>query len=259
VVLAVSGSRRVRGSTHVARNVGDVERLLSIACGSALVLSASHRRGAARAILAFIGGELMRRGATGRCTMYEALGISTASDGFPLTTDRATHDFASRAATVDAREAVKLERTIHVARSPADLYAYWRDFRNHSRFMAYVDSVEIKSATRSHWTMTIGGRCVEWDSEVINEIPYELIAWKTVGDSDVAHAGSVHFREVADGTVVRLVVAYEPPGGRPGRLLTQALGMTPEQLADQNLVNFRNLMEARDSAGRQTVTLSGER
>lgn len=259
MVMAVSGSRRVHGAAHAVRNVGDVERLLSIAGGGALLLAASGRRGASRAVLGFIGAELLHRGATGRCTMYEAFGLSTASDGHGLTTDRATHDLASRAATVDAREAVKMERKITVARARHDVYAFWRDFRNHALFIPHVETVEIRSPTRSHWTMELGGRCIEWNSEVINDVPGELIAWKTIPDSEVAQAGSVHFRDAPGGTEVRLVVAYEPPGGRPGRMLFKALGMSPEQLVDAYLRNFRNLMEGRDSAGRQLHTLSGER
>jgi uncharacterized membrane protein len=163
----------------------------------------------------------------------------------PTKTDRPPHDLASLAATVDARNAIKVERSVTVHAPRAMLYAFWRDFTNHPRFMKYVESVRILDDRHSHWTMAMpGGRRVEWDSEIVNDQLNELIAWKTVGESDVAHAGSVHFDDVAGGTGVRWVMDYEPPGGRSGRLMSKLLGFSPEQLIDEDLKRFKELMEA---------------
>ncbi len=260
MVMEVSGSRRVYGAVSAPRNVGDVERALSILGGTALAIACTGRRGTSRAVLAAVGAELVRRGATGRCRVYEALGVSTATTkGYAYATDRAEHDLVSLSATVDARNAIKIERSVLVARARDDVYRYYRDFRNHPRFTRYVEPVEILSPTRSHWRMNLGGRRIQFDCEVINDIPGVLIAWKSVAGSDVAHAGSVHFRDVPGGTEVKVVVAYEPPGGRLGHIITKALGMSPEQFVGENLRRFRDLMEARDYAGRAVETLSGER
>jgi len=48
----------------------------------------------------------------------------------------------------------------------------------------------------------------EWDAEIINDKPYELIAWRTVG-SRVDHAGSVHFDARPEGgTMLRVSLQY---------------------------------------------------
>jgi uncharacterized membrane protein len=166
----------------------------------------------------------------------------------PTKSERPPHDLAGNAATVDARNAVKVERTITVKAPREDLYAFWRDFTNHPRFLKYLESVEVRDDRHSHWTMVMpGGRRVDWDSEIVNDLPNELIAWKTVGDSDVAHAGSVHFEEAANGgTVVRWVMDYEPPGGTPARVLSKVLGLLPEQLIDEDLKRFKQLIETGD-------------
>jgi uncharacterized membrane protein len=248
VVLAVSGPRRVRDS-DVARNVGDLERVLSVAGGGALALTALQRKGVGGVVLGLLGAELIRRGATGRCHLYEALGISTTGTHYPMSVQRAPHELASLAATVDAREAVKVERTITINAPREKLYAFWRDFRNHPRFIRHLESVEIIDDRHSRWSMALpGGRHVQWTSETINDVPNELLAWKTVGHTRVPHAGSVHFEDAPDGrgARVRLVLDYEPPGGRTGHLVFKLLRISPEQMADQDLRRFKALMESGD-------------
>jgi uncharacterized membrane protein len=200
-------------------------------------------------VLGLLGAELIRRGATGRCRLYEAMGTSTTGTNFPRPARRASHDFASPAATVDAREAVKVERTTTIRAPRETLYAFWRDFRNHPRFIRHLESVEIIDSRHSRWTMALpAGQHVQWTSEIINDVPNELIAWKTIGESNVAHAGSVHFEDAPDGrgTQVRLVLDYEPPGGRTGHLLFKLLGISPEQMVDQDLRRLKALIEMGD-------------
>ena len=246
MVLATTGPTRVRHATTVLRNVGEIERILSVLGGSALAAAALRRRGAAGVALALVGAELVRRGVTGRSILYETLGVSTARDGRPLSTRRTPHDLAGRAATVDAREAIKVEQSITVSAPAEKLYAFWRDFRNHPRFMKHLEHVELVDDKRSRWTMRLPmGRAIRWDSEVINDIPNQLIAWKAVGESDLAHAGSVHFRPAAAhrGTEVRMVMDYEPILGRPGHLVAKLLRVSPEQLIREDLQRFKQLME----------------
>jgi uncharacterized membrane protein len=127
---------------------------------------------------------------------------------------RLRDDVTGDAATVNARRAIKVERSVTVGRPARELYDLWRNFENLPRWLAHLESVRIVDG-RTHWVATgpASGR-IEWDSELVNDIPGELIAWKTVGNPDVAHAGSVHFTPTANGdTEVRFVVDYEPPGG----------------------------------------------
>lgn len=246
MVLATSGPRRVRHANNSLRNVGEMERVLSAVGGAALTVIAAKRRGATGFALALVGAELLRRGATGRCLLYETLGISTASNGHALSTQRTRHDLAGDAATVDARESVKVEYAITVNKPAAELYAFWRDFTNHPRFMQHLESVQLTTAGRSHWRWALpSGRNIDWDSEIVNDIPDELIAWKTVGHPDLPNAGSVHFRAAPGGrgTEVRVVVDYEPIGGRPGYMVSKLLGIAPEQMLSADLLRFKQLME----------------
>ena len=162
---------------------------------------------------------------------------------------RAPGEIVSAAATVDARKAIKIEEHVTIDRPRDELFRIWRDFEQLPNFVHDLESVTALGDGRSHWAARVpGGKRVEWDSEMVNEIPGELIAWKTVGNPDVAHAGSVHFRALGDGaTDVRIVVDYEPPGGRLGGLVhafTKLFGQSPEQKIRADLATFKERVES---------------
>lgn len=223
-------------------NVGQLERAISIVAGGALAAAGLRKRGAVGVALALVGAELTRRGITGHCLVYDALGV-----GSRLPRDaRHRDDVTSRAATVNARKAIKVERSIQVQRSAEELYSLWRDFSNLPRFMRHLDSVQCTDAIHSRWIAHLpGGKLVEWDSEIVNDIPGQLIAWKTVGDPDIAHAGSVHFTPHVGGTAeVRVVFDYEPPFAGTVGSIASHLGVTPESLLDGDLRTFREYAES---------------
>src|SRR5262249_44485791 len=84
----------------------------------------------------------------------------------------------------------------------------------------HVESVTVFDSRRSHWVVRgPAGTRVGWDAEIVNEIPHQLIGWRSLEHADVASAGSVHFAPVPGGrgTEVRVVLRYEPPAGGPAR------------------------------------------
>jgi len=222
-------------------NVGQVERAISVAAGGALAAAGLKRRGVTGMALALAGAALARRGVTGHCEVYEALGVSTRSPH----DSRHRDDVTGRAATVNARKAIKVERSIQVQRPAAELYERWRDFSNLPQFMRHVDSVHCSDDMHSHWVAHLpGGKHIEWDSEIVNDIPGRLIAWKTVGDPDIAHAGSVHFTPRSAGSAeVRIVFDYEPPFARTIGSIASHLGLTPDSMIDGDLQRFREYAE----------------
>jgi uncharacterized membrane protein len=186
----------------------------------------------------------VHRGATGNCAVYRALGVSTGDSGAVL--DARRRGITGRAATVNARHAIKVERSVAIAAPRAELYAFWKDFTNLPRFMEHLESVRIDSPTRSHWKAKAPvGQTVEWDAEIVNDVPDSIIAWKTVGDPDVANAGAVNFKDAPGGrgTIVKVTLDYEPPGGRLGNLVARLFGEDPDRQVREDLLRFRQLME----------------
>ncbi|PYR58645.1 MAG: cyclase [Acidobacteria bacterium] len=218
-------------------NVAEVERWASALGGAALAaygISQIKNRSIAGAALAAAGGTLIYRGATGHCPMYAAAGISTAGD-----------DFDTRVQLSGTR-GVNIDEVITIDRPADELYRFWRDFARLPTFMWNLVSVDELDARRSHWKAKgPAGRTVEWDAEIINEIPGELIGWRTLDGAEVVSAGSVTFKPAPDGpgTEVRVRLQYNPPGGKVGSAVAWLFGREPSQTIQEDLCRFKNLME----------------
>ena len=64
-------------------NVGETERLISTLGGAALILNAVIRPSTLHTVLALGGIALVRRGLTGHCAVYRALGLDSSAPSMP--------------------------------------------------------------------------------------------------------------------------------------------------------------------------------
>jgi uncharacterized membrane protein len=100
---------------------------------------------------------------------------------------------------------------------------------------------------RSHWVAKgpLGIR-VQWDAEIYNENPNEMIAWRSLEGADVDNTGSVHFTPAPPGrgTEVRVVLKYNPPAGKLGAGIAKLFGEDPKQQIRDDLRRFKQLVEA---------------
>lgn len=72
---------------------------------------------------------------------------------------------------------INVERSVTINRSENELYEFWRGVERLPRVMRYLVSVRRLDEYRSHWVAKAPmGRTVEWDAEIINEIPNTLFA-----------------------------------------------------------------------------------
>jgi uncharacterized membrane protein len=226
-------------------NVGQTERWASAIGGGALALYGLTRGTMGGVALALIGGSLIYRGASGHCTLYQATGINTAGT-----------EGDNPNVSVRGGHGTKVEKSVTINRPPEELYSFWRNFENLPQFMKHLESVTVTGDGRSHWVAKgPAGSSVEWDAEVYNEKENELIAWRSLEGSQVDNAGSVHFEPAAGGrgTVVRVVLKYDPPAGKLGALVARLFGESPEQQVEEDLRRFKQLMEAGE-----TLTTAGQ-
>lgn len=136
--------------------------------------------------------------------------------------------------------------TCIVNKSPDEVYSFWRDFRNLPRFMQHLESVEELSEGRSHWVAKgPAGMNVEWDAMIVAEDPGRVITWRSLENSDVDNAGAVRFEPAAGGrgTVVKVNIRYNPPGGAVGAAFARLFGEEPNQQLDDDLRRFKQVME----------------
>lgn len=153
---------------------------------------------------------------------------------------------------------VRYQRGIHVTKSitinrpAAELYAFWRNFENLPRFMNHLEKVELIDDQRSHWRAKApAGMTVAWDAAIIDDTPSERISWRSLEGADVPNAGSVRFQPApgGQGTVVRVEMEYEPPGGAIGAAIAKLFGEEPDQQVENDLHRFKRVMEAGKNAG----------
>ena len=145
---------------------------------------------------------------------------------------------------------VRVEESVTINAPPEQLYAFWRNFENLPRFMHNLEAVHVYDAKRSHWVAKgPAGSTVDWDAEIINEIPNELIGWRSVDESKVDNAGSVHFTPVhGRGTEVKVVLRYDPPAGRFGAKVSKILGEDPAMNIQDDLRRLKMLIETGELA-----------
>jgi uncharacterized membrane protein len=221
-------------SSETTKNISEPERWISVIGGSALAAYGLKMRSIPGLVLSAIGGALVFRGATGHCHVYEAMGLTTAEED------------GDRQVSVPYGRGVAVEESVTINASPEQVYGFWRNFTNLPRFMNNLESVEVRDEKRSHWTAKgPAGITVDWEAEIINEIPNELIGWRSVEGSKVDNAGSVHFTPAPGGrgTEVRVILRYDPPAGILGARISKILGEDPALNVKEDLRRLKTLLE----------------
>ncbi|MEP9360055.1 SRPBCC family protein [Sphingomonas sp. KR3-1] len=183
--------------------------------------------------------------------MSEILEPARADDA-PLATSKhasAAVDIAS-GQLVDPRGDTLIGRAVTINRPRKELFAYWRDFANLATFMDNVERIDVLSPTRSHWVVKApGGKTVEWDATVTEEIEDALIAWSSDEGAEVPNSGRIEFRDAgARGTVVTATILYDPPAGVIGKVIAKMFQREPAIQARRDLRRFKQLMETGEIA-----------
>jgi uncharacterized membrane protein len=209
--------------TNTDTNLNQTERIVSAVAGGGLIAYGLKRRDAAGFGFAALGAVLGYRGATGHCHIYDAAGFSTAS----------------------RPPRIHVQKSVTINKSPAELYAFWRNFENLPQFMLHLESVAVTGEKMSHWKAKAPlDYTVEWDAELTSDVENERIGWKSADVSEVPNSGTVEFRPTANrGTQVRVTITYEPPAGKIGAWIAKLLGEEPSRQIAEDLRRFKSLME----------------
>ena len=200
-------------------NVGNIERIVTLAAGAALLGYAWKHRSRG---LGLTSAGLIARGATGFCPAYAALGVDHSETRHALAGAKGVH--VRESITVDA--------------PPEELYNFWRRLEQLPSVMPHLERVEQLDFKLSRWTAKAFGQMpVTWQAEIINEVPFETIGWKTLPGESLQHAGSVVFKRLpgSNSTDVRVHLQYSPPGGKAAAWFAAMLGQDPAQLTREGL------------------------
>jgi uncharacterized membrane protein len=167
------------------------------------------------------------------------LAISAADAQTARDLDRSRHGGHSK------RRGSHVSKAITINRAPDEVYRFWRDFENLPSFMAHLKSVQSVNG-RSHWQAKGPlGTTIEWDADVVEDRPSELITWRSVAGADVNNRGSVRFRPAPGGRGTEVIVelTYEPPAGSLGVAAAKLLGEEPAQQIAGDLRRLKQVLE----------------
>lgn len=202
-----------------------------------------------------VGGDLMDLALLGRAASKKRRRTSLLGVGIALTAVAGVTVLDLLAAGRQTRLATKgrtndrAQQTtafVTIDRSPEEIYRFWRDVSNLPQFMVHLDSVTTLDERRSHWVAKgpLDAR-VEWDAEIVDDRPFESIAWRSSEDSELHTAGVVYFRRAPGGrgTEVTVDMSYDPPGGQLGVAFAKLLGKEPGQQIKGDLRRLKQVLE----------------
>lgn len=217
--------------------IGDMQRIVSAAGGAMLLMLGLRRGGGAGLLAALTGGGLIARGAAGYC---------------PVTARLSSNPVEKQVAEAfNWSDAAAVSRSVTIRKPVEEIYRTWKDIENFPRFMDNIESVTDLGNGRSRWVAKAPlGRRVEWESEITQDEPNQAISWKSIEGSDYHTSGTVTFRPAPGdrGTEVTFMLAYEPPAGQIGRAIASLFRSTPTQQARQDLLAFKQMIEAGEVA-----------
>lgn len=147
------------------------------------------------------------------------------------------------------------KKTIEVEVPVSTAYDQWTQFEEFPRFMDGVEAVKQLDDKRLHWRATVGGQLKEWDAEIVEQRPDEVIAWRST--SGAMNAGNVTFQPSDKGTKVTLLLEYEPEGA--AEKTGSALGVLDRKVSG-DLDRFKKFIEERRTpTGEWRGTIEGGR
>ncbi len=216
-------------STSSQLNVGNTERIASLAGGALLTYLGLRKFSLGRLGLAATGGALLYRGLTGYCPANEQL-------------DRNTAEQTQNTGPIE----IKTNLTVDQPRE--EVYSFWRQLDNLPRFMRHLSEVQDLGDGRSHWVATdpTGMGRVEWDAEIQTEEEGRRLAWRSVEGASIDNAGEVRFEDAPGGrgTEVYARISYRPPGGVVGESAANLLNPAFREMVKEDVRRFKHIAEA---------------
>lgn len=140
----------------------------------------------------------------------------------------------------------RVESSVVVEAPVSQVFNYWRTLENLPNFMSNIEEVRSVGNGRTHWRVKgpLGAK-LEFDAETTQEQENQAIGWNSV-DGNVETSGQVRFQELGENrTRVEVTMNYaDPPGGKIGEVGSRLVA-NPQVMVDQDLQNFKEIMEGR--------------
>ena len=146
-----------------------------------------------------------------------------------------------------------VEKCIEVEAPVSMVYNQWTQFEEFPRFMEGVEEVKQLDEKRLYWRAEVGGKILEWDAEIFEQIPDQRIAWRS--KTGTLNTGMVNFESLGPNrTKVSLKINYKPEGAM--EKIGSALGIISQRV-EGDLERFKEFIEARGAETGAWIPLRG--
>ena len=205
-------------------NVSSTGRIVSIAAGIILAYQGIKNYKKSGYTFLLPSAYLLYRGSTGYCYLSDIVGI----DGTQTSEEIKPFEFSSVLTIRDSKESI---------------YKFWRNLENLPQVMKHLKKVERVSENKYKWDAEFTKVTYSWYAEITEDVPNERISWRSTEVADIENWGTVEFREVAQGTEVKINLNYKPAKTRIGRAIANMLDPVFRQMVDEDLRNFKRTIE----------------
>lgn len=152
----------------------------------------------------------------------------------------------------------EVHESIEVNAPIRQVYAAWTNFTQFPRFMENVIEVNETGDGRYHWKAKGPmGAEVEWDAYVVENIPNELVAWRSEEGDGARVNGAVRFHPMGERTRVEVNMGYQAPGGAAGEAVARMFS-NPADQTREDLGRFKDMVENHaEASGASEIRPSG--
>jgi uncharacterized membrane protein len=103
-----------------------------------------------------------------------------------------------------------VRRAITIGRTPDEVYNFYRKLELLPKFMNWIESVEDRGNNIWHWKVkTPAGVSIEYDAEIIEDVPGHRIRWRTLPNAIVPNRGCVEFLDAPGGRGCEVIVEMQ--------------------------------------------------
>jgi len=143
----------------------------------------------------------------------------------------------------------EVHESIEVQAPVEEVYRRWTNFTEFPRFMENIKEVTPAGEGRYHWKAKGPlGVEAEWNANVVEEIPNQLIAWRSDDDDSIRVNGAVKFESMGPMTKIDVNMGYQVPAGPAGEAVAK-LFSNPAKQTHEDLEHFKQMIESGNWGG----------
>ncbi|OKI13359.1 SRPBCC family protein [Streptomyces sp. CB03911] len=136
----------------------------------------------------------------------------------------------------------KVQESIDVDVPIGTAYNQWTQFEDFPKFMDGVEEITQLDARHNHWKTKIAGVSREFDTEIVDQVPDDHVAWRTTS-GDVKQTGMVRFEPI-DATRTRVMMEMDFQPGGMAEKAADMMGVLDRQVKG-DLKRFKHFIEER--------------